>query len=172
MSGYPTPFVFSIEPGRPLLVMSCSATKRPTAAGELVRFADLYDGPTWRQVKASQFPRSNVAAISALYGFLEPGMAIETYDRKMDDKAMHRICYTSDHAWRLEQAIRQAGSAFIVGGALYRQLGRTVVQSWPDLADRVTFASGSFLAQRKQLGAWLRDQAAPIAPAAELEAAA
>lgn len=163
---YPHPFVFSIEAGRPLLVMSCSSTKRQVAAGELVRFAELYDGPTWRQVRASRFPLSNVAAISALYGFLEPGMAIETYDRKMDDKAAARICTTSNHAWRLEQAIRQAGAAFIVGGALYRQLGETVLRLAPDLAPVVTFASGSYLQQRAQLGTWLRAQAAPIAEVA------
>jgi hypothetical protein len=169
---YPVPFVFPIEQGRPLLVMSCSSTKRDVVAGDLVRFAYLYDGPTWRQVKASGFPLTNVAAISALYGFLEPGMAIETYDRKMDDKAALRISTTSNHAWRLEQAVRQAGSAFIVGGALYRQLGETMLRHAPDLAGVVTFATGSYLAQRKQLGAWLRDQATPIAAGAELEAAA
>jgi hypothetical protein len=169
---YPVPFTFQIEQGRPLLVMSCSSTKREVVAGDLVRFAYLYDGPTWRQVRASGFPLTNVAAISALYGFLEPGMAIETYDRKMDDKAAARICTTSNHAWRLEQAVRQAGSAFIVGGELYRQLGETMLRHAPDLADRVTFATGSYLAQRKQLGTWLRSQAAPIAGVTELEAAA
>lgn len=169
---YPVPFVFPIEQGRPLLVMSCASTKRQVAAGDVVRFADLYDGPTWRQVKASRFPLANVAAISALYGFLEPGTAIETYDRKMDEKAALRISTTSNHAWRLEQAIRQAGSAFIVGGALYRQLGEAMLRQAPDLAGVVTFSTGSYLAQRKQLGAWLRDQVAPIAAPAELEAAA
>lgn len=169
---YPVPFTFPIEQGRPLLVMSCSSTKRQVAAGEALRFADLYDGPTWRQVKASRFPLTNVAAISALYGFLEPGTPIETYDRKMDDRAAARISSTGNHAWRLEQAVRQAGAAFIVGGELYRQLGETMLRQAPDLVDRVTFATGSYLAQRKQLGAWLRSQAAPIAAAAELEAAA
>jgi hypothetical protein len=169
---YPVPFVFPIEQGRALLVMSCSSTKRAIAAGEAARFADLYDGPTWRQVRASRFPLTNVAAISALYGFLEPGAPIETYDRKMDDKTALRISTTGDHVWRLEQATRQAGSAFIVGGELYRQLGEAMLRKAPDLVDRVTFASGSYLAQRKQLGAWLRDQAALFAGAGELEAAA
>ncbi len=153
---YPHPFTFTIAPGLPLLVMSCSAVKRPIAAGELARFADLYDGPTWRQVRASGFPLSNVAAISALYGFLEPGIAIETYDRMMDEKASARICGTSNHATLLEAAIRQAGSAFVVGGALYRELPQSVLRMAPDLAGVVSFATGSYLAQRKQLGGWLR----------------
>ena len=41
--------------------------------------------PCGGEIRASEFPRENVAAISALYGFLEPGMAINTYDRVMDE---------------------------------------------------------------------------------------
>lgn len=153
---YPTPFVFDIRPGLPLLVMSCSDVKRPVPAGELVRFADLYDGPMWKQVKASGFPLCNVAAVSALYGFLEPGMAVETYDRQMDDETSRRICGTSDHVYRLAQAIRTAGSAMVFGGRLYRAVAETAGRVYPDLA--MTFATGSYLEQRKQLRLWLEAQ--------------
>lgn len=156
--GYPTPFVFTIEPGRPLLVMSCSDVKIPTKLGELVRFADLYNGPMWLQVKASGFPMTNVAAVSAMYGFLEPGMAIETYDRQMDEKASERQCSTSDHVYRMAQAVKAAGSAFVVGGKLYRALGERVTHCYPDLAPVMTFAQGSYLQQRKQLRIWLDAQ--------------
>jgi hypothetical protein len=169
---YPSPFMFTIEQGLPLLVMSCSDVKRPIAPGALVRFCELYDGPSWRQVKASRFALCNVAAVSALYGFLDPGMAIETYDRKMDAEISARICGTSDHVARMARAIRIAGSAFIVGGALYRELAATAIRVYPELAELVTFASGSYLAQRKQLGIFLRAHQAPIAASAELEAAA
>ena len=141
--------------GRPLLVMSCSKVKRATAPRELVRFFDLYDGPTWQQVKRSAFPRENVAAVSALYGYLEPGTAIETYDCKMDDERAARMCHTSDHGARLAAAIDAAGSAFVVGGQLYQQLARRALALRPAIADRVTFAAGSYLQQRKQLSAWL-----------------
>lgn len=167
---YPVPFTFTIEQGVPLLVMSCSDIKRPVG-DQLVRFADLYDGPSWRQVKASGFPLHNVAAISALHGFLEPGFAIRSYDRKMDAEISARICGTSDHVARLAAAIRQAGSAYVVGGGLYRALAETAIRVYPELAELVTFATGSYLAQRKQLGVWLRARSA-IGAAAELEAAA
>jgi hypothetical protein len=34
---------------------------------------------------------------------------------------------------------------------------RTAIRVWPWLGKHITFASGSFLQQRKQLGQWLRD---------------
>lgn len=156
MGYYPTPFTFTVQPGLPLLVMSCSEGKRATEPGELVRFGDLYNGPMWLQVRSSKYPMTNVAAISALYGFLDPGMAIETYDRVMDEKTSQAFCQTSDHVYRMAQAIITAGAGFVVGGKLYRELGEQVLRSYPDLAGLITFAEGSYLQQRKQLGEWLR----------------
>lgn len=152
---FPSPVTFPLSRS-PLLVLSCSATKRPAGANEWVRFADLYTGPMWLQVKAAGLPAYRVAAISALYGFLEPGMPINTYDRMMDEKASHRICHQSDHVARFAAAVAFAGSAFMVGGGLYQELGRTAIRWRPELEQMVTFATGSFLQQRKQLGEWLR----------------
>ena len=156
---YPTPFVFDIVKGYPLLILACSSVKRPTVAGSLVRFSDLYDGPMWRQVKSSGYPLSNVAAISALHGFLEPGMAIETYDIEMDEDRCKRICSESCHIHRLSKAVHAAGSAFIVGGALYREVGHAAIRRDPDLEGIISFSSGSYLKQRKQLGEWLYEAA-------------
>lgn len=154
---FPTPVTFPIPRGKPLLVLSCSATKKPAGKNDWLRFGDLYTGPMWQQVQAIGFPMDQVAAISALYGFLEPGMPINTYDREMDKKAAHRICHTGDHVARFASAVAVAGSAFVVGGALYQELAHTAIRWRPELAGDVTFASGSFLQQRKQLGQWLRD---------------
>ena len=153
---YPVPFLFTIERDLPLLVMSCSQEKAPVHAAELVRFAELYCGPMWQQVKASGFPLTNVAAISALHGFMEPGYAIRTYDLKMDDDISARQSREGNDVERLAAAIREAGSAFIVGGKLYRAMAETAIRRHSELAACVTFASGSYLEQRKQLGAWLR----------------
>lgn len=150
------PRAYEIKSGSPLLILSCSATKRTVPARDWVRIADLYCGPLWCDMRASGFPRSNVAAISALYGFCEPGQAIQTYDVKMDAERSARICGESDHASRFAAAVRRAGAAFIVGGGMYQELARTAIRLWPDLAPLVRFASGSFLQQRKQLGEWLR----------------
>lgn len=149
---YAKPFVFDIDPDLPLLIMACSATKRDVAGD--VRFIELYDGPMWRQIRASGFPASNVAAISALYGFLEPGYQIETYDIQMDEKRSARICGLGNHVWRLIQAVRAARGAMVFGGQLYRNVASTAQRVEPEL--NLSQASGTFLEQRKQLGAWLR----------------
>lgn len=139
-----------------LLILSCSDVKLPLAQHAFAPFAEVYNGPMWLQVKASSFPLDQVAAISALYGFLEPGDRIETYDRKMDEKAMQRMCSTSNHVWRLARAAEKAGGAHVFGSQLYQELARTALRIEPGLP--ITFASGSYLQQRKQLGEWLRAQ--------------
>jgi hypothetical protein len=152
-------FHLDVAPGRPLLVLGCSQTKVPTDKFEFVRFLKLYDGPMWKQVKAAGYPIESVSAISALYGYLEPGMKIETYDVKMDEERRDRMCSTSNHVYCFARDVRIAGSAFVVGGGMYQELARTAIRHYPELEPMVTFASGSFLAQRKQLGEWLRQQA-------------
>src|SRR5262249_11649910 len=94
--------------------------------------------------------------ISALYGFLEPGHAIETYDCKMDGDRAQRMCRESNHVARLADMVRQVGAAFLVGGMMYAELGRTAIRREPELGELLTFAHGSYLEQRKQLGEWLR----------------
>lgn len=152
----PKPVTFAPIPGRPLLVLSCSEVKRPAPAGAWLRFIELYDGPMWRQVRAAGFPSANVVAISALYGVLDPGMPIQTYDAVMDEKRSARHCSTGCSVARLARHIRAAGAAFVVGGGLYQELARTAVRLDPELAELVRFASGSYLQQRKQLGEFLR----------------
>lgn len=150
------PLHYPIPAGRPLLIMSCSAVKRPVGEREWLPFGELYDGPTWRQVRASGFPMTSVAAISALYGFLEPGHTIRTYDRKIDEDISRRFCTESNDVARIARAIEIAGAAFVVGGQLYQAVARAAVRFRPQLAGDVAFASGSYLRQRKQLGEWLR----------------
>jgi len=152
---YAQPFQFDIEPGTPLLVMSCSQDKA-NVGGTLTRIADLYCGPSWQQVKRSGYPLTNVAAISALHGFCEPGYQVRTYDCVMDEDISARQCREGNDVERLAGAIRKAGSAFIVGGRLYRALVETAIRRHPELIQLVTFATGSYLQQRKQLGTWLR----------------
>jgi hypothetical protein len=161
MSRFPKPMLFEIKPGVPLLILSCSDQKKLAEKHEWHRFADLYAGPLWRDVRRSGFPLTNIAAISALYGFLEPGMPISTYNRKMDEKISASICGTSNHVPRLADAVDRAGLAFVVGGILYRAVAETAERYRPALTGRITYASGNYLQQRKQLNEWLRDQCRP-----------
>lgn len=139
----------------PLLILSCSATKLG-AAGELRPFGEIYDGPLWRDVKRAGFPLARVAALSAAHGFLEPCHPIRLYDQKLDEERARWFARTGDHRARLAQAIEAAGEAFVVGGKLYRAIAEAAIEQRPAIAGLVTFARGSFLEQRKQLGAWLR----------------
>jgi hypothetical protein len=143
-----------------LLILSCSQEKAPVPPGASTHFFDLYDGPMWRQVKGAGFPRAKVAALSALYGFMEPDYpaVLQSYDTKMDEERSARLCNTSCHVARLAQLVRAHGAAFIVGGKLYQEIARTAERITPELAPRLTYAAGSYLEQRKQLGAWLRAQ--------------
>lgn len=150
---YAKPIHFDPRPDVPLLILSCSACKFP-AEGR-ARMADIYAGPIWGDVRRSGFPMENVAAISALHGFLEPGSQIETYDRKMDEKIAARISGTGDHAFRLARLVRATPQTLVVGGGSYRQLAETAVRVWPDIAPKVAYALGSYLAQRKALNLWL-----------------
>lgn len=152
MNCFASPFEFEIAAGTPLVIMACSATKRDVAG--LVRFTDLYDGPLWRQLRCAGYPVTNIAAISALHGFLDPGRQIESYNIEMDEKRSARICSQSDHVARLIRATKIAGRAIVFGGALYRAVATTAQRREPSLD--IAQASGSFLAQRKQLGEFLR----------------
>lgn len=139
------------------LILSCSEVKvAPRAPRRFAPFFDVYNGPMWKQVKACKFPRDRVAAISARYGFLEPGADIELYDDVMDVKSSAWFCSKSNHVWRLARLADKAGGAFVVGGQLYQAIAQTALRIEPGLP--ITFASGSYLQQRKQLGEWLRKQ--------------
>lgn len=146
---------------RPLLVLSCSEVKRPVDPRAWVPFTELYDGPMWRQVRVAGFPFASVAALSAAYGFLAPGETLQWYDCKMDEKRSARFCSQGNDVARLAQAIRGAGSAFVVGGHLYQAIARRAIAREAELAELVTFAAGSYLQQRKQLGEFLRRHCEP-----------
>lgn len=136
-----------------LIILSCSETKRAPATRR-APFFDVYDGPMWRQVKAAGFPRERVAAISALYGFLDPSQwsQIELYNVKMDEERCRRIIGEGGHVHWLAEAIAKAGGAYVFGGSLYQEIVRAAIRYRPELEPLVTFARGTFLEQRKQLG--------------------
>jgi hypothetical protein len=62
--------------------MACSATKRPLEHAPL---AELYDGPTWRTLRATGVPADvDVYALSAEYGLVPAWQERANYDRRMD----------------------------------------------------------------------------------------
>lgn len=160
-----TPFHYTPKPELPLLVLSCSAEKRPSGRFEWRRFHELYCGPLWLQVAKAGFPWENVAAISALYGFLEPGSPICTYDRVLDEKRCDAMVNTGNDLYRFGKLVESHGSAYVVGGKLYRRLAEKAEEvsgqpapggPWPNVAGRIIYCEGTYLEQRKRLGEWLR----------------
>jgi hypothetical protein len=147
------PMIYKPDPAHPLLVLSCSQTKAPSAG--YIRFHDLYAGPLWQQVKASSFPLTNVAAISAMHGFLAPGSVIKTYDRMLDEKAAESFVSTSNHVWRFAMLAGAMPRTLVIGGRFYRQLPEAATSRYPSIAPKVAFAAGSFLQLRAELGRFL-----------------
>lgn len=150
----PEPFTFEINPRLPLLILSCSATKRDLQG--MVRFADLYDGPLWRDLRRSGFPLSNVAALSGLHGYLAPGRPIETYNCQMTEERARRFICTGADLSRIARDAKAANGVLVVGGELYRLVVAAADRAF-DIRS-VDYAAGSFLQLRKRLNAWLRQQ--------------
>lgn len=133
------------------LILACSATKARAKPHQWIPFMDLYTGPMWLQVKAAKFPRARVAAISALHGFLEPGKAVFTYDKIMDEKSSQSIAHTSNDLWRLQEWV--AGERTVMfGGQLYVRIGEVAKEKYPLTCANLVLVRGTFLQQRKQLG--------------------
>lgn len=148
----------------PLLLLSCSAQKRATTGP--VPFIDLYDGPMWRQVRASSVPASSVAALSAEHGFLAPGTPVAAYDRRLDESRLAELARAPS---ALVDAIDGHRVVLFFGGDLYRRLIRASLAGRPDLLGRVRYATGSYLQQRRQLGEELRRLEVGEAPATQDE---
>ena len=149
---------------KPLLVMSCSAVKKSTTAP--VPFTDLYNGPTWQQVRCANYPVDRVACLSAEHGILSPGSKIANYDRVMDEDRL--VTFVNDRVQmdRLAALIDNAGSAVVVGGELYKLLSLALVAMYPRLIGKVQFICGSYLQQRKGLSTLFAHYADPVALAA------
>lgn len=138
------------------LILACSATKAPVKPRQWIDAYDLYTGPMWQQLKVAKFPRANVAAISALHGFVEPGKQIFTYDVAMDEDRAHAIARTSNDLWRLQEWV--GGDRVVMfGGRLYLSIGEIAKEKYPFSCEHLVLVGGTFLKQRKLLGEVVED---------------
>lgn len=142
------------------LILSCSQMKMGIDKFEFINFVDLYTGPMWQQVKAAAFPRKDLAAISAMYGFLQPETKIRWYDDKMDEKKCFRLCNTGGDLHWFSSWV-DGEDAVMFGGAIYRQFGEWAKKQYPEKCRNLHFVTGSFLQQRKRLGQLLRNEIMP-----------
>jgi hypothetical protein len=141
---------------KPLILMPCSAVKRPTV--EPTRFIDLYDGPLWRQIRKHAYPADSVACLSAKHGLLMPGAKIEPYDQLMDEQRLLEIINDGNTVEQLAGLTEQAGLLLVIGSETYKFVGLALAAARPQLSGQVRFACGSYLEQRRALNQYLQPQ--------------
>lgn len=168
---------------RPLLILSCSARKRPEQR-HLFAF-ERYDGPAWRVLRAAGWPDvlngpdCRVVVLSAEYGPISSYAQIPFYDRRLDharavelaqlpEDRVRKALYHPVPASRSRDAYQHfpASEVFVWGGAQYRH----VVSEWErrGLFDglQVNYCRGRGIGhQLAHLKAWLRDRKRSMAVA-------
>lgn len=140
-----------------LLVMACSATKTDA---EWAAAFDLYDGPTWRTLRA--FERDNpagllgvdVLALSAEYGLIDAGVVVRNYDRRM---TRDRAAELRTSTWHTLRAYAAGGAAdvFVLAGTDYMPALELGLVELRGVGATVTVAAGGIGQKMAALKAWL-----------------
>lgn len=161
---------------RPLLILSCSATKREGRG--LISAYERYDGPAYRVLRASGFPSAargpdtRLRILSAEHGLISCWATIDAYDRLMDAERAEQFATVDEDelcrtlflpviASKRRDAFEHfpASEVFVWGGKLYR----SVVEAWEargifdDVPGGVSYSSGGIGTQLGQLKTWLTD---------------
>lgn len=180
-------------PPRRLVILACSAAKRPGA--EPMPARERYDGPVWRTLRAADPDGSRAVAafLSARYGFRAADTPIEHYDARLTpDLAARMIAGGMTTRWPRPPSQRRPDSygvhpgaeiaslarygrepftdVALVGGALYLDVMRAFVAGFGTLgcvttAARVLEINGAIGAMRRELRRWLDEaDGAPAGP--------
>lgn len=140
-----------IRRGIPLLVLGCSKAKSSYDGS----FVDVYKG-SWSLVKRIGYPRSNLAAISGLYGYLSPGEKIKVYDHENKDPD-----HWHDHPtlWKFRDDVMFAGAAHLIAGRVYQAFGHCAEKKFPVLRGLITYSPTLTIgALRRHLQGWLIEE--------------
>lgn len=74
----------AMDMGNTLILMACSATKRPIEPGTTARLIDLYDGPAWRTLRThTAGHRPRVVVLSGVLGILSAHAHAGTYEGRI-----------------------------------------------------------------------------------------
>ncbi|MET8824022.1 DUF6884 domain-containing protein [Streptomyces rochei] len=118
--------------GRPVVVIPCSAGKRPLPDGvEELPAAQLYTGPYFTKclAAAQAISGERVVIVSAEYGLITPDTPIRPYEKRLDprtvDHAKHRA-----QAAAMGRALRYAPEVIALAGKDYADAAAAV---WPHL---------------------------------------
>lgn len=150
-----------------LLVMACSATKRPSRA--LMPAIERYDGVMWRTLRAALAELSeaarqsvNVWFLSARYGFQRAEMPIAFYEDRLTPKRANELLHlpTSNHVAFATEALA-ASRILLAGGAVYRETMRRAIGRQFGISET---DGGGIGYHRQQLREWLATGTARPAP--------
>lgn len=142
---------------RRLLILSCSAMKRPDAG--LIPACERYNSPFYQVLRAYLRAHPQVALsrdlelliLSARYGLIDGRAAIAAYDQRMDRR----------RAEELRQAVERDLGVYLTRQpeAILVQAGRFYRLALPDLPDRAVWTEGGIGVQLRQAKCWLRGEA-------------
>lgn len=138
---------------KPLLILACSATKRPEP--HPMPAIERYDGPFYRVLRKALRERDGLAerldvwALSAEFGLISAETPIPDYDRRMDMRRGEELRRPVAQALNQIAALNTHDRAFVSVGAVYRY-ALTGPLPWP-----VTWAHGGIGEQLGQLKRWL-----------------
>ena len=146
----------------PLVVMPCSATKRPDDG--LLPALERYDGPMWRTLRAA-LPAAaavDVWFLSARFGFHPATLPIPDYEQRMTKaRAAELLAIPTSNRWAFAAAVEAASAVLFVGGRLYRDTMRRASTDAPCGRFRFVYeTTGLGIGyQRAELRAWLEAHA-------------
>ncbi|MDW8804342.1 hypothetical protein P1P68_05935 [Streptomyces scabiei] len=117
--------------GRPIVVIPCSATKKPIPEGAKVPAAELYQGTYFTKCLAAAraIPGGRVLILSGLMGLITPDTEIATYEKRLDPR---NIDHAKHHAQvaALGRAIRHAPEVIALASKDYADAASAI---WPHL---------------------------------------
>ncbi len=140
----------------PLLVLACSGMKLDRPAPAL----QLYRGVMYQTYRANVRPDAmpQVVILSALHGFIDPGLVIDPYDQVMTQRRADTMLCCLDEYSRGAPWPASVGRVFLAGGANYRRVMLAALQAryGADVLTAIEQTSGGIGFQRAQLGQFLR----------------
>ncbi|MFE5847894.1 DUF6884 domain-containing protein, partial [Streptomyces niveus] len=116
--------------GRPVVVIPCSAGKRPLPDGvDELPAAQLYTGPYFAKclAAAQAIPGGRVVIVSAEYGLITPDTPIRPYDKRLDPR---NVDHAKHHAQAeaMGRSVRHAPEVIALAGKDYADAAAAV---WP-----------------------------------------
>lgn len=141
--------------GRRLLIMACSATKRDVPAAQL---SELYDGPTWKTLRAAGVPFDvDVYALSAEYGLVPAWQVRANYDRRMDAARARELAPGVMVSFSFLKRVQGTyDAAFVVAGKDYMPALHGAEGDLRNVPARIVeVAAGGIGYKRQALRAWL-----------------